>query len=150
MGMHCWEITSENELNDVASQCLQVFPNERMFAFQAPMGAGKTTFIKALCKQLQVVDVVCSPTFAIVNEYKTVSGEPVYHFDFYRINKISEVFDIGYEDYFYSNAYCFLEWTENITPLLPERYVQITINVKPGGERVICAQVVDERRNAWT
>jgi tRNA threonylcarbamoyladenosine biosynthesis protein TsaE len=99
------------------------------------MGAGKTTFIKAICHELGVTDIVQSPTFSIINEYKTTTGESLFHFDFYRIKKLEEVFDIGYEDYIYSGSYCFLEWPELIEPLLPEDTVRI--NIFGENERVI-------------
>ena len=92
------------------------------------MGAGKTTFIKAICHYLGAVDIVQSPSFAIINEYRTKQGESVFHFDFYRIRKIEEAFDIGYEDYFYSGSYCFIEWPELIEELLPEETVKVYIS----------------------
>lgn len=101
------------------------------------MGAGKTTFIKAVCEVLGVVDVVTSPTFAIVNEYTSGNGEPVYHFDFYRIKKLEEVFDMGYEDYFYSGSLCFIEWPELIEEVLPEDTVRITITEEEDGSRLV-------------
>ena len=91
------------------------------------MGAGKTTFIKALCNCLEVKDVVQSPTFSIINEYKTRLGESVFHFDFYRIKNLEEVFDIGYEEFFYSGCYCFIEWPDRIEAILPENTVKVTI-----------------------
>jgi tRNA threonylcarbamoyladenosine biosynthesis protein TsaE len=102
------------------------------------MGAGKTTFIKALCKALGVEDEVNSPTFAIVNEYRSEStAELIYHFDFYRIKKVEEVYDLGYEDYFYSGALCFIEWPELIEELLPEDTKKISIEENNDGERII-------------
>ena len=96
-------------------------------AFYGPMGAGKTTLIKNLCHRMGVTDEVNSPTFAIVNEYVTLEGESVYHFDFYRIKKLEEVYDIGYENYFYSGNLCLLEWPELIDPLMPEEYIRVDI-----------------------
>jgi tRNA threonylcarbamoyladenosine biosynthesis protein TsaE len=102
------------------------------------MGAGKTTFIKAICEALDVDDVITSPTFAIVNEYTSNKlGEPIYHFDFYRIKKLDEVYDMGYEDYFYSGNLCFLEWPELIEDLLPEDAVKVTITANEDGTRNI-------------
>lgn len=94
-----------------------------VFALYGKMGAGKTTFVKALCQELGVEDVVTSPTFAVINEYRSdIAGELIYHFDFYRIKKLEEVYDMGYEDYFYSGALCFIEWPELVEELLPGQY----------------------------
>lgn len=112
----------------------------RVFAFYGKMGAGKTTFTKALCDVLGVDDVVNSPTFAIVNEYHSeVLGSPVYHFDFYRIKRLEEAFDIGVDDYFYSGAPCFVEWPELVEELLPEETVRVEIEEQPDGLRVVRA-----------
>lgn len=124
-------------LPKVASAILDSFPDERIFALYGKMGAGKTTLIKALCQMLEVQEIVSSPTFALVNEYSTVEDDPVFHFDFYRIKKIEEVFDIGYEEYFYSDSYCFLEWPEMVTEILPQRYVKVEIELLPNKERKI-------------
>jgi tRNA threonylcarbamoyladenosine biosynthesis protein TsaE len=102
------------------------------------MGAGKTTMIKALCRELGVTDIVQSPSFSIINEYKTNRGEPIFHFDFYRIKKLEEIFDIGYEEYLYSGFYCFIEWPELMEELLPEDVIKVSIEVDPVlGERLI-------------
>lgn len=107
-------------------------------AFYGPMGAGKTTLIKDLCHRMGVTDEVNSPTFAIVNEYVTCEGESVYHFDFYRIKKLEEAYDIGYENYFYSGNLCLIEWPELIEPLLPERYLRVDIRLgSTDDERII-------------
>ena len=109
-----------------------------VFALYGKMGAGKTTFVKALCEELGVTDVISSPTFAIVNEYRSdETGELIYHFDFYRIKKLSEVYDMGYEDYFYSGALCFIEWPELVEELLPGDAVKVTIEELEDGSRVI-------------
>ena len=100
-----------------------------VIAFYGSMGAGKTTLIKDLCHRMGVTDEVNSPTFAIVNEYVTEEGESVYHFDFYRIKKLEEAYDIGYENYFYSGNLCLIEWPELIEPLLPERYLRVDIRL---------------------
>ena len=121
------EIHSVDELPEVARRLLGEFPDERFFAFFGKMGVGKTTLIKEVCAALGVEDNVCSPTFAIVNEYSDRDGEPVYHFDFYRLKSLAEAYDIGYEEYFYSGCYCFTEWTEKIEELLPESYVRVEI-----------------------
>ena len=108
-----------------------------VIAFYGKMGAGKTTFIKALCEELGVEDVITSPTFAIVNEYSLPSQEALYHFDFYRIKKLEEVYDMGYEDYFYSGNLCLIEWPELIEELLPEDALRVTIEEQPDGSRTI-------------
>ena len=104
-----------------------------VFAFYGKMGAGKTTFIKAVCECLGVEDVINSPTFAIVNEYRSETGELIYHFDFYRIQKLEEVYDVGYEDYFYSGALCFIEWPELIEEVLPGNAVKVEIAEEEDG-----------------
>lgn len=109
-----------------------------IIAFYGSMGAGKTTLIKDLCHRMGVTDEVNSPTFAIVNEYVTEEGEFVYHFDFYRIKKLEEAYDIGYENYFYSGNLCLIEWPEMIEPLLPERYIRVDIRLgATDDERII-------------
>ena len=115
------------ELQPIADALLKTFPNERIFTLQGELGAGKTTFNKAICKQLHVMDATNSPSFAIVNEYNTEDGTKLYHFDFYRLKKLEEVYDIGYEEYFYSGNYCFIEWPELVADILPESYVAIKI-----------------------
>lgn len=108
-----------------------------VFAFYGAMGAGKTTFIRAVCEELGVRETVTSPTFAIINEYRGREGESIYHFDFYRINKLEEAFDFGYEDYFYSGNLCFIEWPELVEPLLPENTVKVYIAENDKGARII-------------
>jgi len=116
-----------SDLPSVAQKLLQTFSDKRIFALYGEMGAGKTTLIKALCKELGVIDPVSSPTFALVYEYRTATGSPVYHFDFYRIKDEKEAIDIGVEEYFYSGNNCFLEWPEKISNLLPEETVHLQI-----------------------
>lgn len=132
-----------NNLEDIsraAQEFLPLLKEHPVVAFYGGLGAGKTTFIKALCDQLQVTDSVTSPSFAIVNEYHSaLTGRPVYHFDFYRIKKLEEVYDMGYEDYFYSGAPCFIEWPELIEELLPEDTVRVTIEEQPDHSRVVRA-----------
>ena len=125
----------ENQLGPAAQALLKTYPQSRVFALYGEMGAGKTTFIKVLCRELGVDDIVQSPTFAIINEYKTRSGDSIFHFDFYRIRKPEEALDIGYEDYFYSGSYCFIEWPELIESLLPADAVRVTL--KAGVTRTI-------------
>lgn len=118
---------SLRDLQKVAGKILDSHGESRVFAFSGGMGAGKTTLIQALCRVLGVDDFAVSPSFSLVNEYRDHSGNPVYHFDFYRINEVREVYDMGYEEYFYSGAYCFIEWPEKITELLPPDCVYIRI-----------------------
>lgn len=135
-----FNITLQN-IDEVAQKFLEhiykVYPNQNCLAFYGKMGSGKTTFIKALCKQLGVTDTVASPTFAIINEYKTKNNSEVYHFDFYRINKIEEAYDFGYEDYFYSSNLCFIEWPELIEEILPENFIKIEIEENQNGTRTL-------------
>lgn len=126
-----------DEIGNAAQEFIDKMGDNTIFAFYGKMGAGKTTFIKAVCEALGVKDVINSPTFAIVNEYLAGNGEPIYHFDFYRIKKEQEVLDIGYEDYIYSDCLCFMEWPELIEDLLPEDTVKVTIEEKEDGSRII-------------
>ena len=137
-----------DHIGEAATQFVNAIGNRRIFAFYGHMGAGKTTFIKAICEALGVDDVITSPTFAIVNEYespKETKASPeqgrlegsIYHFDFYRIKRLEEVYDMGYEDYFYSGSLCFIEWPELIEELLPEDAVRVTINQQPDGSRLV-------------
>ncbi|MCD6355122.1 MAG: tRNA (adenosine(37)-N6)-threonylcarbamoyltransferase complex ATPase subunit type 1 TsaE [Prolixibacteraceae bacterium] len=136
------KITSLNELENRAEALLSYFPDTRVFAFYGKMGAGKTTFIQAVCRALGSTDNVISPSFAIINEYVIPKKEVVFHFDFYRIKNLEEVFDLGYEDYFFSGNYCFIEWPEKIEPLLPESIVKVKIEVQDDNSRIISAQIV--------
>ena len=137
------EIYSIEQLPEVARKLLGEFPDDRFFAFFGKMGVGKTTLIKEICAELGVNDNVCSPTFAIVNEYTDGAGEPVYHFDFYRMKSVAEAYDIGYEEYFYSGCYCFTEWTEKVEELLPERYVRVEIG-EEDGNRILKARIIEQ------
>ena len=128
------EIRHIENIREAARQFISQMGNGKVFAFYGQMGAGKTTFIRALCEELGVDDVVTSPTFAIVNEY---SPGPIYHFDFYRIKRIEEVYDMGYEDYFYSGAICLIEWPELIEELLPEDAVKVHIKENADGSRTV-------------
>lgn len=131
------EIHSLEEINHIARKFLEAHPADRIFAFYGQMGVGKTTFIKALCEEMHVVDYVTSPTFSLVNEYQTIDSKPIYHIDFYRTNNIQEVFDLGYEDYFSSGEYCFIEWPELIESLLPPITVKVNIREAENKKRVI-------------
>ena len=131
------KIKSIEEIAVAAKEFVTAMGDRKVFAFYGKMGAGKTTFIKAVCEELGEEDVINSPTFAIVNEYVDGKGEPVYHFDFYRIKNLQEVLDIGYEDYVYSGHMCFMEWPELIENLLPDDAVKVTIEEKTDGGRVV-------------
>lgn len=131
------KIDSLSNIHEAAKTFLANMGESKVFAFYGKMGAGKTTFIKALCEELGVEDVITSPTFALVNEYTSGSGAPIYHFDFYRIKKIDEVYDMGYEDYFYGGNLCFLEWPELIEDLLPEDVTKVHIVTEEDGSRTI-------------
>ena len=133
------EIKIENTgcLTAAAQKFVDEMGEKRVFAFYGKMGAGKTTFIKAVCEALGVEDVVTSPTFAIVNEYADGEGLPIYHFDFYRIKNLREAYDIGCEEYFYSGYPCFIEWPELVEELLPEDTVRVSIEVLEDESRCI-------------
>ena len=132
-------LVTPERLAEVADDLIREFGDQRVFALYGAMGAGKTTFIQAVCRQLGSDDTVTSPTFAIVNEYALNGGSSVYHFDFYRIRDLEEAFDLGYEDYFYGGSYCLIEWPERIEALLPEKYVRVEILVEPDDTRCIRA-----------
>lgn len=133
------EITVQNleDLDRAAAEFLKEIGNNTLIAFYAPMGSGKTTFTTAICRNLGVTDPVGSPTFAIVNEYMRADGDPMYHFDFYRINKLSEAVEIGLYDYLDSGYLCLMEWPENIEDLLPEETLKVSIHVNPDQSRTI-------------
>ena len=131
-------IKSLEKIQEAAKNFVANMGDNTVFAFYGKMGAGKTTFVKAICEELGVEDTITSPTFAIVNEYRSdLAGELIYHFDFYRIKKLDEVYDMGYEDYFYSGAICFIEWPELIEELLPGNTVKVSIEELPNGEREV-------------
>lgn len=129
-------VNKVEELATVAKRIITQYPEERIFLFQGNMGAGKTTFINAICVALGVQDRTSSPTFSIVNEYASPKG-PLYHFDFYRLKHENEAFDMGYEEYFYSGNYCFVEWPEKIANLLPLQYLDVTIEAAQNHSRRI-------------
>ena len=126
---------NQTQIEQAAQQFCQAIGQRRVFAFYGSMGAGKTTVIRALCRELGVQDTVTSPTFALVNEYQTAQGEPVYHFDFYRIRRLSEALDMGCDEYFQSGHLCLIEWPELVEPLLPEDAVPVHIEEQPDGSR---------------
>ncbi len=130
-------VGDRSRLHEAARHFLKETAGKNIIAFYGQMGSGKTTFIRALCHEMGVIDTVTSPTFTLVNEYRRPGSMPVYHFDFYRIKKITEVLDFGIEEYFDSGAPCFMEWPELIEPLLPAETLRISITVTPEGERII-------------
>ncbi|RGS40291.1 tRNA (adenosine(37)-N6)-threonylcarbamoyltransferase complex ATPase subunit type 1 TsaE [Bacteroides cellulosilyticus] len=138
------KIQSLEHINEAAREFIAAMGDNTVFALYGKMGAGKTTFIKALCQELGVEDVVTSPTFAVINEYRSdIAGELIYHFDFYRIKKLEEVYDMGYEDYFYSGALCFIEWPELVEELLPGNTIKVTIEELEDGSRKLTMENLD-------
>ena len=131
------EINSLDEYPSAAARFVQEMGDNRIFAFYGNMGVGKTTFIKSVCEAMGVQDAINSPTFAIVNEYEDAVGNTIYHFDFYRIKELAEVYNMGYEEYFDGHAYCFIEWPELIEELLPEEAVKVCIHENDNGTRTI-------------
>lgn len=129
-----------SDIDTAAKMFVEKFGNKKIFAFYGEMGAGKTTFIKAVCKSMGVTETITSPTFSLVNEYETDNGMTIYHFDFYRIGNIEEVYDFGYEDYFFSDKICFIEWPELVETLLPEDIVEVKISVDDNEQRLISVQ----------
>lgn len=131
-------INSESELSSAAQRLLEAFPAARSFAFHGEMGAGKTTFIKAICIELGVKDGMSSPTFSLVNEYITQNGEPIYHFDFYRIDSEDDAYNAGLHEYFDSGSYCFVEWPEKVPSILPTNTVHVTM-LEENSVRIVTA-----------
>ncbi|HZX58844.1 MAG TPA: tRNA (adenosine(37)-N6)-threonylcarbamoyltransferase complex ATPase subunit type 1 TsaE [Mucilaginibacter sp.] len=129
-------VKSLDELELAAEKLIQFAEQEKIFLFYGDMGAGKTTFIKSLCTRLGTKENVTSPTFSIVNEYRGATNK-IYHFDFYRLKKQDEALDMGYEEYFYSGDYCFIEWPEKIAGLLPEHYIRVEIQVLSNNQRML-------------
>ena len=132
------KIVNLEQIREAAKEFIANIGERTVFAFYGKMGAGKTTFVKAVCEELGVDDVITSPTFSIVNEYRSAdTGELIYHFDFYRVKKIDEVYDMGFEDYFYSGALCFIECPELCEEVLPDDTVKVTIQEESDGSRTI-------------
>ncbi len=131
------KIENLDSIHQTAKEFIAAMGDNKVFLFYGSMGAGKTTFIRAICEELGVKESINSPTFAIINEYKSGNGDPIFHFDFYRINKEEEAFDFGYEDYFYSGNLCFVEWPEKIINLLPDDAVKVSIQELPDGSREV-------------
>ncbi|MFH0841403.1 MAG: tRNA (adenosine(37)-N6)-threonylcarbamoyltransferase complex ATPase subunit type 1 TsaE [Bacteroidota bacterium] len=130
-------IKDKRYLHSAARKLLRHYGGKKIFAFYGAMGAGKTTFIKTICDALGAIDTASSPTFTLVNEYRTKTGEPLYHIDLYRIRNLIEVFDIGIEEYLYSGSYCFIEWPELAGNLLPEETVRVSITVTEDEARIL-------------
>jgi tRNA threonylcarbamoyladenosine biosynthesis protein TsaE len=130
-------IKNKRYLPSAARKLLEYAGENRIFAFYGPLGSGKTTIIKAVCELLGVSGIASSPSFTLVNEYRTLTGESLYHIDFYRIKNISEVLDIGIEEYLYSESYCFLEWPELAEEVLPEKTIKFRISIGKNEERII-------------
>lgn len=130
-------IKDKKHLHSGAKKLIETFGSNRIIAFYGSMGAGKTTIIKAVCEELGVLDIISSPTFTLVNEYKTVAGEFIYHIDFYRIKKQEEVFDFGIEEYLSGENYCFMEWPELIEDILPANTLKVRISVEDDEKRVL-------------
>src|SRR5882757_4696729 len=133
--------TSQAQLPAIASEIISFAKSSRIFLFYGDMGAGKTTLIKSLCENLGTTEPVTSPTFSIVNEYIGTKNK-IYHFDFYRLKNQTEALDMGYEEYFYLDAYCFIEWPEKIPDLLPQHYVNIKINVLNDNSRQVIIEQI--------
>jgi tRNA threonylcarbamoyladenosine biosynthesis protein TsaE len=131
------KIKKLEDINSVAAEFIKLVGDKKIFAMHGAMGVGKTTFVKAVCEEMGVLDTINSPTFAIVNEYRTPSDNIIYHFDFYRIDDVKEAYDFGYEDYFYSNAMCFIEWPEKIDSILPNDTVEVHFAEEADGSRSI-------------
>ena len=143
MSIHTIKINGLNEYPNAAKWFTTFLQKGHIFAFYGKMGSGKTTFIKSLCEELGVEDTINSPTFAIVNEYEDREANTIFHFDFYRIKSLTEVYNMGYEEYFYSNAYCFIEWPELIEELLPEEHIRVDISEESDGSRTITVNIND-------
>ena len=132
---HLFLVDEQGKETEV-DELLRLYPNKRVFAFEGNLGAGKTTFIRQLCKRMDTDDVVNSPTFAIINVYDTKDGN-IYHFDCYRLKKLEEALDFGAEEYLYSGQYCFIEWPHIISPILPEDTIWVSIEVQDDGRRIV-------------
>lgn len=131
------KIESPEKIKEPAREFIKIMGIKKVVAFYGELGSGKTTFIKALCNELGVVDLVSSPSFALIYEYMTIEGKPIIHFDLYRINKAEELFDLGYEDYFYGDNVCFIEWADRAEHLLPEDCLRVYISVEEDGSRTL-------------
>jgi len=135
--MKTLEIQSLDSIHETAQEFIAEIGENKVFAFNGKMGAGKTTFVKAICEVLGVKEIINSPTFSIVNEYEAADGKIIYHFDCYRINNFQEAQDFGAEEYLYSGNLCFIEWSENIAALLPDSMVNVNIEEVENGKRIV-------------
>ncbi len=135
--MICIEISHLKNIQQAAREFISQTGGQKKFAFYGEMGSGKTTFIRAICQELGAESLVTSPTFSLVNEYTLTNGEPLYHFDLYRINSIGELFDMGYEEYFFGDSYVFIEWAEKAESLLPDKVVKVTLTEKTHNQRLV-------------
>ena len=135
--MESLKANNVEEIKAIAEKILDKIREKPVVAFYGIMGAGKTTLIKSICEIMQVGNIVTSPTFALVNEYITLAGEIIYHFDFYRVKKIEEIYDIGFEEYIYSGNYCFIEWPEIVEQVLPKKVLKVFIKEDQKGSRII-------------
>ncbi len=140
--MNTYTAKTLDDLSLIAERIREEYKSEKIFAFYGKMGSGKTTFIKEICKQLGVEEVITSPTFALINEYTGKENTKIFHFDFYRIETIEEAYDFGYEEYFYSGDYCFIEWPELIENILPEVFIKIEITEDDNEDRIFTAQKI--------
>ena len=138
---------SQAQLAEAAREIIDYCAEESVWLFEGRMGAGKTTLIKEIARQFQVEEVVSSPTFSIVNEYSRGGGQPIYHFDFYRIDDQDEALDLGVEEYFYSGNYCWIEWAEKISAYIPEKFALIEIEVGENDEREISLKLIDDGKS---
>lgn len=134
----------KDAISKAAKKVIEIAGSEKVWVFKGEMGAGKTTFIKALAEQFQIQDQISSPTFGIVNEYQNDSGKEFYHFDFYRLDDPTEALDIGIEEYFYSQNYCWLEWAEKVADFLPDQYFLIKLEILSDSERKLTLQHVND------
>jgi tRNA threonylcarbamoyladenosine biosynthesis protein TsaE len=139
--MQIIEINSLKELEQAAEKFIEISSGRRKFAFYGAMGSGKTTFIKAVCKKLGASGLVTSPTFSLVNEYPAGTGEIIYHFDLYRINSMGELYDLGYEEYFYGDNYVFIEWAEKAESLLPDNTIKVNMQEVASGKRLVLIEI---------
>jgi tRNA threonylcarbamoyladenosine biosynthesis protein TsaE len=137
MEQHSLIISSLDKIKEITNEFLRITKGQKHFAFYGDMGVGKTTFIKQLCKDLGVGDVVNSPSFAIINEYSSFENGSIFHFDLYRINNIEEAYDFGYEDYFFGDSFCFVEWPEKIESLIPDHFMKVKLTEIINSQREI-------------